>query len=365
MNRKPNVIDLFAGAGGLSHGFKLAGYNIVMANEIDSAIADSYRRNNPATLMLNVDIKHLVNDFEGVINRSDTSKFPHLREHLDNIDVIIGGPPCQGFSMAGGRIRKANEFIEDERNFLFKYYFQIIRKFEPQFFVFENVIGLLSSHHGDIINQIKAIFSDESNFRFGAYHLSIDVVNAADFGVPQSRKRVIIIGSKAPFNFSAIKESVLESMSKTMRDFFLHKSTVEDAISDLVTVSPYTSNEIPNHIATQHSPKALERISRVKPNENWTVLNEDIKSVHSGSYGRLDWKKPATTITTRFDTPSAGRYIHPSLDRTITPREAARIQSFPDDYIFYGSKSSICTQIGNAVPPKLAQFIAYMIKSQL
>ena len=97
MNRKPNVIDLFAGAGGLSHGFKLAGYNIVMANEIDSAIADSYRRNNPATLMLNVDIKHLVNDFEGVINRSDTSKFPHLREQLDNIDVIIGGPPCQGW----------------------------------------------------------------------------------------------------------------------------------------------------------------------------------------------------------------------------------------------------------------------------
>lgn len=365
MNRKPNVIDLFAGAGGLSHGFKLAGYNIVMANEIDSAIADSYRRNNPDTLMLNVDVKHLVNNFENVINHSDTSKFPHLREQLDSIDVIIGGPPCQGFSMAGGRIRRAKEFIEDDRNFLFKSYFQIIRKFEPKFFVFENVTGLLSSHHGDIIKQIKAIFSDESNFRCGAYYLSINVLNAADFGVPQSRKRVIIIGSKTPFDFSTIKKNVLESMSVSMRDLFQHRRTVEDAISDLAPISPYTPNKIPNHIATRHTPKALERISRVKPNENWTVLNETIKSVHSGSYGRLDWKKPATTITTRFDTPSAGRYIHPSLDRTITPREAARIQSFPDDYIFYGSKSSICTQIGNAVPPQLAQFIAYMIKSQL
>lgn len=364
MERKFNVIDLFSGAGGFSHGFKLAGFNIVLANEINHDIAYSYSRNNPETLMLNVDIKNLVDNFEKVIYDSCIDPAP-IMQKLNEIDVIIGGPPCQGFSMAGGRIRKANEFIEDERNFLFKYYFRMIQRFEPKFFVFENVTGILSSHKGDIIKQICSIFSDSSNFKNGSYHLSINVVNAADYGVPQTRKRVLIIGSKNPFDFETIKDEVLHTLSPSDYILFTQKMSVKDAIGDLASVSPFVQNNIPNHIATKHSAKALERISKIKPNENWTSLDENIKSIHSGAYGRLDWNKPATTITTRFDTPSAGRYIHPSENRTITPREAARIQSFPDEYIFWGSKSSICTQIGNAVPPRLAQFIAYMIKSRL
>lgn len=365
MERRPNVIDLFSGAGGFSLGFELAGYNIVMANEINAAIASSYSKNHPGTLMLNLDIKNLVEDFDAIIERSRSDKYPHIKEDLANIDVIIGGPPCQGFSMAGGRIRRGNELVEDERNYLFKYYFKVIQKFEPRFFVFENVIGILSSHDGEIMRQIKSFFSDDSNFAHGGYRLSVNTLNAADYGVPQVRKRVIIIGSKTDFDFAEVKNHVISSLPVASRQYFTRKSTVRDAIEDLATISPYQPNTIHNHVATQHSAKALERMTRVKSNENWTVLNEDIKSVHSGSYGRLDWDKPATTITTRFDTPSAGRYIHPTLNRTLTPREAARIQSFPDGYQFHGTKSSICTQIGNAVPPRLAQFIALMVKSQL
>lgn len=365
MERSYNVIDLFAGAGGLSHGFKTAGFNIVLANEINPVIANSYSKNNPGTLMINADIRSLADDFDQAIREADVKDIETLKNRLSNVDVIIGGPPCQGFSMAGGRIRKAKEFIEDERNYLFKHYFSMIRKFEPRFFVFENVTGILSSHKGDIMRQIKGLFSDAGNFRHGAYHLSINTLNAANFGVPQVRKRVLIIGSKESFDFDAVKEHVRQSLTDEKRDIFFTPHTVRDAIADLAAISPYESNNVPNHTATHHSPKAVERMARIKPNDNWVSLDETIRSVHSGAYGRLDWDKPSTTITTRFDTPSAGRYIHPDFDRTITPREAARLQTFPDDYIFYGSKSSVCTQIGNAVPPRLSEFIAYMIKSQL
>ena len=122
---------------------------------------------------------------------------------------------------------------------------------------------------------------------------------------------------------------------------------------------------ISNHVKTNHSAKALERISKISINENYTVLEETINSVHSGSYGRLDPNGIAPTITTRFDTPSGGRFIHPYENRTITPREAARIQSFPDDFEFIGNKTSICTQIGNAVPPKLAYFFGVMIRRMM
>ena len=365
MERSYNVIDLFAGAGGLSHGFKTAGFRIVLANEINPVIAHSYSMNNPGTLMLNTDIRNLAEDFDEALRNADADDMEAVKSGLANVDVIIGGPPCQGFSMAGGRIRKAKEFIEDERNYLFKHYFSMIQRFEPRFFVFENVTGILSSHKGDIMRQIKSLFSDAVNFRRGAYHLSINTLNAADFGVPQVRKRVLIIGSKKPFDFDAVKESVRQSLPEEKRELFFTPHTVRDAIADLAAVSPYEPNNLSNHVATHHSAKAVSRMAKIKPNDNWLSLDETIKSVHSGAYGRLDWDKPSTTITTRFDTPSAGRYIHPDFDRTITPREAARLQTFPDDYIFYGPKSSVCTQIGNAVPPRLSEFIAYMIKSQL
>lgn len=365
-----NVIDLFAGVGGLSTGFRKAGFNIVLANEIDESIAKSYEKNHGETVMINDDIKNIL---------------PALNKINKKIDIIIGGPPCQGFSMAGARIRenKSERFLDDPRNYLFRNYFQVVQKIEPKFFIMENVPGMLSMKDGKIIEEIERLFSDSSNFKNGKYYIYKKVLNAADYGVPQERHRLIIIGSKIEFNFEKILEKVRQRMIKNGE---IVSHTIYDAISDLNYLSsgqgefkqkyrlePLTqyqkdrranSEFLYNHVATQHSPKAVDRISRLKQGGRRLDLAEgkQIKSVHSGAYGRMCWDELAKTIITRFDTPSSGVYIHPEQNRTLTPREAARIQSFDDDYIFYGNKSSVIKQIGNAVPPMLAYYLANVIK---
>ncbi len=364
-----NVIDLFAGVGGLSTGFRKAGFNIVLANEIDESIADSYKKNHQETIMINDDIKNII---------------PELDKIKTKIDVIIGGPPCQGFSMAGARIRenKAERFLDDPRNYLFRNYFQVVQKVEPKFFIMENVPGMLSMKDGRIIEEIEKLFSDASNFKHGRYYIFKKVLNAADYGVPQERHRLIIIGSKFNVDFETILEKVRKRMAESGE---IVPHTIYDAISDLNFLSsgegefkqkyrlqPMTdyqrdrrknSTDLYNHVATKHSPTAVDRISRLPQGGRRLDLAEGqrIKSVHSGAYGRMRWDELAKTIITRFDTPSSGVYIHPEQNRTLTPREAARIQSFDDDYIFYGGKSSIIKQIGNAVPPLLAYYLANVI----
>lgn len=364
-----NVIDLFAGVGGLSTGFRKAGFNIVLANEIDKSIAVSYEKNHKETIMINDDIKNIL---------------PKLDNLKEKIDVIIGGPPCQGFSMAGARIRenKANEFLDDPRNYLFRNYFQIVQKIEPTFFVMENVPGMLSMKGGRIIEEIEKLFTDESNFKNGRYYIYKKVLNAHDYGVPQERHRLIIFGSKYKVNYEKIFEKTKKRMVINCQ---IVTHNIYDAISDLNYLSsgegefeqnylnsPLTdyqrerrkeSLKLFNHVSTHHSANAVDRISRLQQGGRRLDLEEgtSIKSVHSGAYGRMRWNEPAKTIITRFDTPSSGVYIHPEQNRTITPREAARLQSFDDDYIFYGKKSSIIKQIGNAVPPLLAFYLANVV----
>lgn len=362
-----NLIDLFAGIGGLSNGFEKIGFKIVLANEIDKDISKSYETNNTNTLMINCPIENL------------SEYLTQNNIVLPKVFGIIGGPPCQGFSSAGKRNRK--DFVNDPRNYLFREYIKIIQIYEPEFFIMENVPGLLSMENGDIFEEIKSTFADEANFNNGKYNLSYTVVSATDFGVPQTRKRLIIIGSKAPAIdlAKAIKEYKIECNIKPM--------TVFDAISDLNYLnanegsvkSEYLlpvqtdyqkdrrgNNQIlMNHNSFVHKDNIIERMKKIKQDQNFKDLDEDIKSVHSGSYGRLSWNKPAPTITTRFDTPSSGRVTHPDLNRVLTPREAARIQSFDDDVIFYGNKSTICRQIGNAVPPLLAKGLAYIVKNKI
>lgn len=378
-----NVIDLFSGVGGFSCGFIKAGFDVLMANEIDPMIAESYMRNHPKTLMINKDIKEFVTNIDEILENElelidDIERRNKIREGLKSVDVIIGGPPCQGFSMAGARIRKNKdeEFINDPRNFLFKYYFRIIQKFEPKYFIMENVQGLESMNNGEILNEIINLFTNETNFKNGKYNISRKVISANQLGVPQARKRLIIIGSK----FDSIDiESELEEVAKKIG--IPEKVTVEEAIGDLMYLKsgegnfesqylnePYTEyqrnrrknmNTLYNHIAPKHNQIALERISKVEMGGK--LYDESIKSVHSGAYGRMDLNDVANTITTRFDTPSAGRVIHPRLNRALTHREAARLQSFDDDFIFYGNKTSIGKQIGNAVPPLVAEVLANII----
>lgn len=365
--KKMKVIDLFAGVGGMSAGFKKAGFDIVLANEFDKTIAASYEKNHTGTKMIAKDIKEL-----------DTE----LDEYAGKIDVIIGGPPCQGFSMAGARIREKCAFIDDPRNYLFRNYFKVVQKIEPKYFVMENVPGMLSMQNGKIIEEIEKLFTDETNFKNGKYYVYKKVLNAYDYGIPETRHRLIIFGSKKPVNFEKL---ITNTESKLRKEGKIYTTTIEDAISDLNWLesgegkfeqqyksAPLTKyqkdrrkncNILYNHTATKHNEIAIKRIKELKPGGRRLDLTdgENIKSVHSGAYGRMRWDEPSKTIITRFDTPSSGVYVHPERNRTITPREAARIQSFDDDFVFYGNKSSVIKQIGNAVPPLLAFFLANVI----
>lgn len=360
------IIDLFSGAGGFSAGFIQNGDKIVKAVEFDSEIAKTYISNHPSTNIIVDDIKNI-----------DNSKCFRNGE----ADVIIGGPPCQGFSLAGARNR--NDFIDDPRNYLFKHYFNIVKKVNPDVFIMENVKGILTMEKGKIFEEILNLFSEPNDVNKSGYNLYYKVVRAIDFGIPQKRERLILIGTKKKnLDFDMLWDMTKKEIKKENPMFF-SEVTVKDAIGNLdkttengviknpVPISSYqkylfsNSKKLFNHTNTNHSKVAIKRMKKIKNGENYSVLNEKIKSVHSGAYGRLKWDEPAPTITTRFDTPAGGRFIHPVENRTLSPREAARIQSFPDNFIFYGNKTSICKQIGNAVPPKISYFLAKLTKNIL
>lgn len=360
------VIDLFAGCGGLSLGFIQAGYEVEQAVEFDSAIANTYKLNHPGVKMIVDDIKNI--DISGTFKNT-------------NADVIIGGPPCQGFSMAGARIRQG--FIDDPRNYLFKHYYNVVKEVRPKAFVMENVKGMKTMQGGQIFNEILRLFSNLDKNDDSSYNLYYKIIKASDFGIPQKRERLIIVGTlikDAPFDSLwdyTINEIELENPnffdSTTVRDAIgnLPATTVDGIIGNPSPQTPYQkylsckASTITNHTQSNHSKKAIERMKQIDNGQNYTELDEEINSVHSGSYGRLIWDEPATTITTRFDTPAGGRFIHPKENRTLSPREAARIQSFPDNFVFTGTRREISRQIGNAVPPKVSYFLAKFIKNIL
>ncbi|MBO7470044.1 MAG: DNA cytosine methyltransferase [Bacteroidales bacterium] len=362
---KYNVIDLFSGCGGFSVGFERAGYRIIKAVEYDKTIAVSYSHNHKATIMYAEDIGKIDNEDHFTCGESD---------------VIIGGPPCQGFSMAGARIREKNAFMNDPRNFLFRHYVNVVKIVRPKVFLLENVKGILSKDKGAIFKEIVSAFSNPDNFEGDRYYLHYKVCKAVEYGVPQQRERVVVIGVlNHDFNIDEVFEFARRNILKKDKHFF-DAVSLRDAISDLghptidgiTELQPCQSryqeflregcDKTSNHIASKHNAIAINRMQHIEVGQNWEVLNEDIHSVHSGAYGRLAWDKPTMTITTRFDTPAGGRFIHPVENRTLTPREAARIQSFPDSFEFLGNKTIVCRQIGNAVPPKMAYFLANVVK---
>lgn len=346
---RPKVIDLFAGVGGMSLGFEKAGFDVVLANEYDESIADAYKKNHKNTKMV-----------VGDITKLDLKKT--FGKYAGKIDVVIGGPPCQGFSQKGQR-----KSIKDERNFLFKYYIKVVELVKPKYFVMENVPNLLTTEKGYFRHEIEELFQE-----LGYENLSTGVLNASDYGVPQNRKRTVIIGKlggEAP--------DLPKPKNKNV--------TIWDAISDLAFLEsgegreeqPYLkkaeskyqkllrgeSKVLYNHVATKHSDIALKRLKMIPPNAGKEVLPPEhlTKSIYSGTWTRMRKDENSATITTRFDTPSSGKFTHPYLNRAITVREAARIQSFPDDFIFVGKKGSQMKQVGNAVPPLLAQAVAECI----
>ena len=348
----PKVIDLFAGVGGLSQGFKDAGFDVVLANEYVKSIADAYKFNHPHTEMVVGDITQL--DLQDVFGK-----------YKGKVDVIIGGPPCQGFSQKGKR-----QSINDERNFLFRYYVNVVDRIRPKYFVMENVPNLLTSKEGFFLNEIKTLFAERG------YRISAGVLNAADYGVPQNRNRAIIIGklgSPAPQlpRPTSRHVTIWDAISDLS---FLNSGEGEDVqdypsspLSSYQSQMRRDSAKLHNHVATNHSAVALERMSLIPPNAGREVLPQHhrTKSIYSGTWCRMKKNELSVTITTRFDTPSSGKFTHPLLNRAITVREAARIQSFPDTYLFTGNKGSQMKQVGNAVPPLLAKAIAEVIAQDI
>jgi len=363
---KKQVIDLFSGAGGFSLGFEQAGFSINTAIEFDKAIAPTYKYNHPKTNLHVSDIKDIVES--GLLEGLYT-------------DVVIGGPPCQGFSMAGARIRGG--FVDDPRNYLFKAYCDVLRQTRPKVFIFENVKGILSSNNGNLFSEIIKVFTDKNNFDGSTYNVYHKIFKAVDFGIPQKRERVFIIGVlDRKIDFDQCIDQTIKKIKKIF-PYYFETTNVWDAISNLdskndtETISGLVSKTSYqkylqadnattfNNIKPKHRDDIRKRMSLIKEGENWTVLPEKINSIHSGAYGRLKKSDPSSTITTRFDTPSGGCFIHPIENRTLSPREGARIQSFPDSFRFLGNKTSVYKQIGNAVPPKMSFFLANMISMVL
>jgi len=370
-----NSIDLFSGCGGMTLGFGWAGFNSVLASDIDENCEKTFATNFPEIPFLCGDLSEFTKDeFDKIISEKE-------------IDVIIGGPPCQGFSLAN---KKRNKVSEDPRNKLFYEFVKTINWYNPKSFVMENVKGLLSMESGQVIKQIQNEFENAGKF---GYEVRTKVLKASDYGVPQSRERVIIIGIRKDL------ELVPEFPSKK----YEKEVTVEEAISDLPKINAgegeeklnyagkptndyqqfmrKNSKKVFNHIAMRHTQRLIERFKAIQPGKNLLDVWETHGAVQRGNPNeksnvkfsqnnlRLIANKPAPTIAASFQS----NFIHPFLDRNFTAREGARLQSFPDDFIFEGMRTKMSwekglsqyQQIGNAVPPLMAFEIATTLKRVL
>ena len=350
------ILDLFSGAGGFSCGLdQVEGFQTEVALDFDKSILNTFQMNFPQT-------KCICGSITDEDVKSEVIKSAKQR----GVNMVIGGPPCQGFSLKG-----KNLGLDDPRNFLFLEYVDIVRRLKPEIFVIENVKNLIGACKGYFISQIY------DKFQALGYTLNHAVLNAYDFGVPQTRQRAIIIGTlnpkgvKLPFKIDAPKRTVKDAISDLS-----YLESGEGERESQYKISPQSEYQkllrgdretLYNHIATRHSEEALYKLGLIPAEGDKTSMPKELYGNQQflTTWSRLVWDKPSPTIDTRFDTPSNGRNSHPYLNRSITPREAARIQSFPDSYIFYGKKTSICKQIGNAVPPLLAKAIGEYIKKEL
>lgn len=346
------TIDLFAGAGGLSLGFSQATsatFNPVCAVEHDSAAARTYKTNFAADII-----------YDGDIELFDLEVYP-------DADVILGGPPCQGFSPLG---RNRDDESRAELNSLWEHYLAAVIKVQPNAFVIENVPEFQrSAQFNELLHRMD---SDPFLSRYG---YSYGVLNAADYGVPQSRRRGILV--------AALDHEVPWPPPPSHGgDGLPGQLTVREAIADIPKV-PTTDQPVMRadgtqdlHIKRNPTAKSLERYRTIPPGGNRFDLMRDRPDITPACWvnkptgttdvmGRMWWGRPSPTIRTEFFKPEKGRYLHPDLDRPITHREAARLQTFPDTFIFEGSKTEIARQIGNAVPPTfgraLAEFIAAVL----
>lgn len=338
-NNKRNgytIVDLFSGAGGFQLGFEKAGFEVIFSTDFDEYCEQLHKLNRPNVPFLRSDIYDL--------DEVTISKYVSC-----DVDILIGGPPCQGFSTIGKRIssdpKKRGQ--SDPRNALFREYIRILKYIQPKFFLMENVQGILTRDKGKIFAEIKKTFHETE------YEFNYAILNAADYGVPQIRNRVFFYGNRIGVSMHPPKPNYGEGREKQYR-------TVNDAIADLVS----KEGCINNHIPLKHGPVNIQRYALIPEGGR---LPEDqlppelYRKNFGNTFKRLHRNKPSLTMV-----PGHNAFpIHPWLNRSLTVREAARIQSFDDNYIFVGPRDRQCMQVGNAVPPLLAKAWADYLKEEL
>ncbi|MCL1944770.1 MAG: DNA cytosine methyltransferase [Firmicutes bacterium] len=359
MSDKVRVVDLFCGVGGLSYGFyHNKNFDIVLANDIDKDAIQAYQYNHPNVKVFQCDIKHI--DIKMI---GKDIKLP--------IDVVVGGPPCQSYSTLGKR-------SNDDRANLFKEYIRLINILEPKIFIYENVTGLVSMLGGTLFQDLTDSMVDLG------YSVDYKILNTVQYGIPQIRERVIVVGTKIKTKFVFPNRT---HGNKPLKPYI----TMRDALSDLpILQSGEESDEYDNipqndyqQFLRQNNPKLTEHQS---PNNGKHLIKlmqylpdggtkddlpQDLrpKSGYKNTYAKLWWDRPVPTVTRNFSCVSSSRCIHPRDSRALTTREGARLQSFPDDFQFCGSRSKKNLQIGNAVPPLLSiqlakQVLRYLKESE-
>lgn len=368
------IIDLFAGAGGLTTGFHMAGFESLCAIDIDAKALATYKHNYPKTKIINQDIRQ--------VNPSDLRLALGLQQ--EELTALIGGPPCEGFSRntpAGYR------YLNDPRNQLYRTFLEFVEEFRPIYAVIENVPEILKAYNGVVREEIT------KQFELWGYKVISSSLNAAYYGIPQTRSRAFFLASldqrldfPEPTHFGDIRSDYKNIHSVNQLNLLEANVsplvTVRDAIGDLPPLeagqdygsgvyphAPETtyqvmirnqSTRIINHVARALTPIQLARARTLSEGQDARDLPLELapKKHYSGAYGRLYWDKPARTITRWVFHPGSGRFFHPIQDRTITIREAARLHSYPDNFHFLGSYTDMASQIGQSVPPLLGKVIA-------
>jgi DNA (cytosine-5)-methyltransferase 1 len=386
-SRTFSSLDLFCGGGGITEGFRQAGFRCIYGNDIMSEAIQTFQHNHPETLADNQPIEEV----------DPRSLRKHLQLDQGELDVLVGGPPCQGFT-----INAPDRFLDDPRNKLFRHYERFLEEFKPKTFLFENVPGLLSLEDGQVFRQIVEIFTGLG------YYLSVKILFAAHYGVPQERWRLILLGSRfgevshpKPTHYAIGRanfrggRTLIFHLDPSDRPLLKPAVTVGEAIDDLPRLSMGEGGEVItyncdpqseyaklmrsergftfNHYAAQLSKTNVERMKYIKPGGSWRDIPFDLlpkgmqrarKSDHTKRYGRLKPDGLAGTVMTKCD-PHWGAVFLPDQDRSLTVREAARFQSFPDSYKFLGPRVSQYEQVGNAVPVLMAKAIAENLRRHL
>jgi len=361
---KITVIDLFAGVGGLSYGFANDEQFVVLAaNEILPKMAKAYELNHPDVRMYVEDIGKLT----GSRIMADCDLIP------GDLDILVGGPPCQAYSTVGKRL------LDDPRGNLFQDYYRILKDLNPKVFLYENVSGLISMNGGTLLPHIMELFASLG------YKVQRKLLNAADFGAPQIRERVILVGTRLDKDFVYPDATHINPAMITPGKNLKPWVTVREALGDLPILDNggqqknYSTDpqneyqiemrskgfqEIEDHVVSKNGNHLIELMKLISEGGSaWDLpKNQQPKSGFKNTYSRLWWDRPSPTVTRNLGTPSSSRCIHPVQNRALSTREGARLQGFPDHYTFFGSRSEKNLQIGNAVPTQLSRALAKQLK---